>query len=281
MFLAGIKKEFKLFGRGFKFWGILLLIIGIAASYPLLYKTMELMTDQMAQMGNQMGGSMQTATDSMNGMIEGLKELYGGSMAGVGFYTAVTSFTSTGFLVMALLLMETAGGEQKKRSVIMLNCAGLTPSGYILPKFAVYPLLLGIMTFLGTLACWGITSAVYNMVMPIEDVMFSGACAAIYIVFMISAYILFGTCTGRPGVGVIVMFLGSAIVPIILSGFNIQKYNPFVLPDLLMTSYAEADMNNFMLSAAVSIILSVICCVLSLLVTTLKKIDNSEAEANL
>ena len=77
------------------------------------------------------------------------------------------------------------------------------------------------------------------------------------------------------------MYLGGSLVPILLSTFNIDSYNPFALRDMLMTQYADADMNNFILSIVVTVTLSVICCVLSLLVTTLRKLDNSAGEANL
>ncbi len=281
MILAGIKKEFKLFTRGFKMWGILILIVGIAAAYPLLYKSMEAMTDQLAQMSSQMGAEMDSTVGSMNAMMDELAMLYGGSMAGVGFYTALSSFTSEGFLVIALLLMATAGGEQKKRSVIIPNCAGLTPAGYVMPKFIIYPLLMALLTFGGTLLTAVISDALFEGSVAMENVLFSGVCVSLYMLFMISIYFLFGLCTGRPGIGVVVMYLGASLIPILLSAFNIDSYNPFALRDMLMTQYADADMNNFILSIVVTVTLSVICCVLSLLVATLRKIDNSAGEANL
>lgn len=48
-----------------------------------------------------------------------------------------------------------------------------------------------------------------------------------------------------------------------------------------MSSYSEEDMNNFVLSTIVSVVLSVISCLLTLMITTLRKIDNSVGEANL
>lgn len=281
MFLAGIKKEFKLFSRGFKLLGVIILVVGIAVAYPVMYKFMEIMTQQLAEMGAELGGEMETATSSMTGMMDGLAQMYGGSLGAVGFYTGVTGMTGEGFLIIALLLMATAGGEQKKRSIIMPNCAGLTPAGYILPKFAIYPLLMGAFAFAGTLLCSVITYVLYGEGIPMENVLFSGGCASFYMVFMISAYMLFGICTGRPGVGVITMYLSTALIPLILQVFNISKYNPFALTSMILETPDSADMTNYVMSIVVSLILSVICCLVSLVVTSLRKIDNAQGEANL
>ncbi len=285
MIKTGIKKEFMLFSRGFKLLGVIITIIGISLMYPLLYKSMEMMAGEIADMGQQIGGEAQDqvtdAVNSINGMMGSLEAMYGGSMAAVGFKTGVSSITSTGFLIISLLLMSTAGGEQKKRSVIIPNCAGLTPAGYVLPKFIVYPLMIGILSFLGGVITGGISNLIYNNELSVNDIMFSSLCAAIYMVFMIALYFLVGLSTGRPGISVIIVYGGSTIIPILLQSLDIDRYNPFSLQTLLMSSYEDADMNNFVLSTIVTVILSVICCLLALMITTLRKVDNTVGEANL
>ena len=135
MIKAGIKKELMLFTRGFKLLGVIITIVAISLLYPFTYKSMELMANQISDMGQQMGGETQgqveNAASSINNMLGSISEMYGGSMAAVGFKTGVSSLTSTGSLVIMLLLMSAAGGEQKKRSVIIPTCAGLSPSGYV------------------------------------------------------------------------------------------------------------------------------------------------------
>ena len=152
MIKAGIKKELMLFTRGFKLLGVIITIVAISLLYPFTYKSMELMANQISDMGQQMGGETQgqveNAASSINNMLGSISEMYGGSMAAVGFKTGVSSLTSTGSLVIMLLLMSAAGGEQKKRSVIIPTCAGLSPSGYVMPKFIVYPLVIGLMSFI-------------------------------------------------------------------------------------------------------------------------------------
>jgi len=285
MIKAGIKKEFMLFSRGFRLIGVIITIIGISLMYPLLYKSMEMMAGQIADMGQQIGGEAQDqvtgAVDSINGMMSSLEAMYGGSMAAVGFKTGVSSITSTGFLIISLLLMATAGGEQKKRSVIIPNCAGLTPAGYVLPKFIVYPLVIGVLSFLGGIITGGISNLIYNNELNINDIMFSSLCAAIYMLFMIALYFLIGLSTGRPGISVIIVYGGSTIIPILLQSLDIDRYNPFTLQSLLMSSYNDADMNNFILSTVVAFILSVICCLLALMIMTLRRVDNTVGEANL
>lgn len=285
MIKAGIKKEFMLFSRGFRLIGVIITIIGISLMYPLMYKSMEMMAGQIADMGQQIGGEAQDqvtgAVDSINGMMSSLEAMYGGSMAAVGFKTGVSSITSTGFLIISLLLMATAGGEQKKRSVIIPNCAGLTPAGYVLPKFIVYPLVIGVLSFLGGIITGCISNLMYNNELSINDIMFSSLCAAIYMLFMIALYFLIGLSTGRPGISVIIVYGGSTIIPILLQSLDIDRYNPFTLQSLLMSSYNDADMNNFMLSTVVAFILSVICCLLALMIVTLRRVDNTVGEANL
>lgn len=285
MIKAGIKKEFMLFSRGFRLIGVIITIIGISLMYPLLYKSMEMMAGQIADMGQQIGGEAQDqvtgAVDSINGMMSSLEAMYGGSMAAVGFKTGVSSITSTGFLIISLLLMATAGGEQKKRSVIIPNCAGLTPAGYVLPKFIVYPLVIGVLSFLGGIITGCISNLMYNNELSINDIMFSSLCAAIYMLFMIALYFLIGLSTGRPGISVIIVYGGSTIIPILLQSLDIDRYNPFTLQSLLMSSYNDADMNNFILSTVVAFILSVICCLLALMIMTLRRVDNTVGEANL
>lgn len=285
MIKTGIKKEFMLFSRGFRLIGVIITIIGISLMYPLMYKSMEMMAGQIADMGQQIGGEAQDqvtgAVDSINGMMSSLEAMYGGSMAAVGFKTGVSSITSTGFLIISLLLMATAGGEQKKRSVIIPNCAGLTPAGYVLPKFIVYPLVIGVLSFLGGIITGCISNLMYNNELSINDIMFSSLCAAIYMLFMIALYFLIGLSTGRPGISVIIVYGGSTIIPILLQSLDIDRYNPFTLQSLLMSSYNDADMNNFILSTVVAFILSVICCLLALMIMTLRRVDNTVGEANL
>ncbi len=279
MITAGIKKELLMFVRCHKLLGIIILLVAISGAYPLLYKFMEVMMEQMKELGGP--AEIGEAVDSMTSAIDSLTALYGGSLANAGFYTAVMGFTNEGFLVIALLLMSTAGGEQKKRSVIMPNCAGLTPAGYVMPKYIIYPILSFITVLLGTLITMGITNVMYNTSLNINDVLISGFSAAVYVMFMISLYMLIGLATGRPGISVIIMYLGTALVSLLLQSVNIDKYNPFALLNMIMVSYNYADMNNFALSIAVSVILSVICCVLTLMVCSLKRFSNTEGEANL
>lgn len=284
MIKSGIKKELMLFTRGFKLLGVIITILAISLLYPFTYKSMELMANQISDMGQQFGGETQGQVEnaaSINNMLGSISEMYGGSMAAVGFKTGVSSLTSTGSLVIMLLLMSAAGGEQKKRSVIMPTCAGLSPSGYVMPKFIVYPLAIGLMSFIGGMITGGISNLIYNNELIISDIVFSSVCGAIYMFFITAVYFLTGLSTGRPGISVIIVYAGSTIVPLILQAHDIDKYNPFTLQTLLMSSYSEADMNNFILSTVVSVVLSVIFCLLTLMITTLRKIDNSVGEANL
>ena len=218
MIKSGIKKELMLFTRGFKLLGVIITILAISLLYPFTYKSMELMANQISDMGQQFGGETQGQVEnsaaSINNMLGSISEMYGGSMAAVGFKTGVSSLTSTGSLVIMLLLMSAAGGEQKKRSVIMPTCAGLSPSGYVMPKFIVYPLAIGLMSFIGGMITGGISNLIYNNELIISDIVFSSVCSAIYMFFITAVYFLTGLSTGRPGISVIIVYAGSTIVPL-------------------------------------------------------------------
>ena len=74
MIKAGIKKELMLFTRGFKLLGVIITIVAISLLYPFTYKSMELMANQISDMGQQMGGETQ-------GQVENLRNVrrkYGG-----------------------------------------------------------------------------------------------------------------------------------------------------------------------------------------------------------
>ena len=282
MFLAGIKKELRLFTRGFRLWGILLTVVGIALMYPGMYKLIEVMAEMLKQLDVSMGeGVTQDAANSMLEMLNSIAALYGGELISVGFYTGILSFTTEGFLIAALLLMATAGGEQKKRSIIMPNCAGLTPAGYVIPKFVLYPLLIGTISFLGCLLTAFLSQLMFGGALATSTVMIGSACISIYMVFMTAVYFLFGIATGRPGVGVVVMYLGASLLPTLLEAFKINKYSPFALRDMFMKSVSELDMSEFWLSVMVTVVLSVICCLATLVVVTLRRVDNTSGEANL
>lgn len=278
MIIAGLKKELMLVSRGFRFWGLLILAIGIAIAYPGLYKFIEVMAEAASQMG---AGAGAEAADSLKNMVNELTTLYGGEMIKAGYYTGILAFSAEGFLVISLLLMATAGGEQKKRSVIMPNCAGLTPAGYVLPKFILYPLLTGVLTFAGAQLTAVFSGLMFKGTLPMDVICFSGGCISFYVMFMTAVFFLFGIATGRPGIGVVVMFLVSSLLPTLLQAFGLDYGTPFTLRDMFMTTMDKVDMGNFWVSVAVTITLIVICCLLTLVITTVRKIDNSEGEANL
>lgn len=59
MIKSGIKKELMLFTRGFKLLGVIITILAISLLYPFTYKSMELMANQISDMGQQFGGETQ------------------------------------------------------------------------------------------------------------------------------------------------------------------------------------------------------------------------------
>ena len=84
MIKSGIKKELMLFTRGFKLLGVIITILAISLLYPFTYKSMELMANQISDMGQQFGGETQgqveNAAASINNMLGSISEMYGGRL---------------------------------------------------------------------------------------------------------------------------------------------------------------------------------------------------------
>lgn len=274
MFKAGLKKELMFFLRGFRVWGLLLIVLGLAASYPAMMKMLEVMTEQAQDM---LGTDMPGYSDIMQST--GLT--VASSPGQMGFLMGVSALVGAGMLVTMLLFMGAAGGEQKKRSIIIPNCAGLTPHGYVLPKFVLYPILTVIVMFLATFLAGLVSNLLFGNSVTMQDMLFSGACVAGYGLFEITLFFMLGICLGRPGISVVIVYLGSELLAMLINGFNAANYNPYALYNMIGVPYEQADMNNFTLSMIVTVVLSVIFCLITLMVAGLKKIDNSDLQANL
>ncbi len=281
MIIKGLKKELMLLTRGGRLIGILLLVLGLCLAYPALYKFSAVMMEQLTEMGQQIGGEMGDFTNSFNEGMGSLTEQLGGSFAEVGFFGAVLSYMGEGFLILSLILMATAGGEQKKRSVIIPNCAGLTPEGYVLPKFILYPIFYTVLTFIGILLAGVITQLLFDTAIATDQLFFSALCASVFNFYMTALYFTLGLCTGKAGMAVVVVFLGTSLLQMLLQGADMLHYNPYALYVMASSPVAEVDKTDFAVSLAITIGLSICFCLITLVVRKVKKIDNSQGEANL
>lgn len=280
------KKELMYFSRTFRMFGVIFAILIISLFDPLMYKGMLLFMDFAGEQLEQSGFSV---TEGQNGVTvsegEGtnpfasLTEIYDSLRAPEIASAAVSDFTSTSALILFLVLMQPAGGEQKKRSTILPLCAGLTPIRYIVPKFVIYPLTAFLSSLVALPLCAGISVFLFGGEISFINSLAAGAMVGLYLAFLIVIELTLGICTARPGLAAIFTILGSQLLPTVLALFRINRFNPFVLPELASGFLGgEVGTLNLWVSVGVTVVIGVILFFTTLLTQTARRIDNSGNE---
>ena len=182
-----------------------------------------------------------------------------------------------------LLLMAAAGGEQKKRAMIVPMCSGLTYKDYLIPKFVIYPASLFIISFAGTL----FAGLLCNMMFPSNHISFANMLlvsllAAVYVTFLTTIHISLGLCTSHPGIMAGSVYVGASIVESIMQGFGLVKFHPFALTSMISQvgmnpEFSAADEAlNIVVSIAIAFVICILMFFLALGVLSAKKINNRE-----
>lgn len=295
---ASFKKEWMFFSRTFKMIGVTLAIFAFAVVDPVMYKVLAVAMDMIDNQTSQTQSSVsdttsddtsvnlssqiqqEQASQEQDSFSSSMSVVFGGEMQ-MGVYGTASEITTTSTLIILLLLMAAAGGEQKKRSTIIPNCAGLSVKNYILPKFILYPLFTVLETFLAVILSYGVSLLLFTGEMAFIDVILTAACAGLFQGFIVVVFLTFGVCTSRPGIGTIIIYVATSLVPIILAQLGGDKYNPFALKTMMMASAENVDMKNFIVSVAITLIACVILYFVTMLVLSARRIDNSGAEVEL
>lgn len=280
------KKEFMYFSRTFRMFGVIFAILIISLFDPLMYKGMMVFMDIMGEQLEQSGftvtadaGTLASADVDASNPFAGLTELYESLRAPEVATAAVADFTSTSSLIIFLVLMQPSGGEQKKRSTIIPLCAGLTPIRYIVPKFVIYPLTAFLSSLIALPLCAGVSVFLFGGEISFANSLAAGAVVGLYLAFLIVIELTLGICTARPGLAAIFTILGSQLLPTVLSLFGINRFNPFVLPELAGGFLSgKVGTLNLWVSVGVAVVVGVILFFTTLLTQTARKIDNSGNE---
>ena len=289
------KKESAHFFRTFKFWGIVLAILGFAVANPIMYKFSGMLFSELnkAPAGTQTAAVQMSLADSseapsdeglLGGMgIGDMAAMY--SSANSTFALSLVSFASYSLLIVMLVMMSAAGGEQKKRAMIVPICSGLQYKNYLIPKFVIYPLSVFSLTFLGGLIAGGLCNALFDQGKISAGMIALGALLiAIYLAFITAVYLSLGICTSRPGLMVGSVFLGQLFLQNMLESMGLKEYQPFSLVTALGEMYTVPDydlaakMPSILTAIGLSIVIGVLMFFLALGVLNAKKIDNEEEE---
>lgn len=287
MLKEGVKKEFMFFTRSFRMWGVLVAAVLFAAVAPLLIKLSFIMLESLdGMMGDD--SSYMTASASVEGMDFSAE--FGGAdfdmskedqMGKIGAISALGDLTQTLMLIFMLVIMYAAGGELKKRSMIIPQNAGLSSKLYILPKFIIYPVFAAVFAFCGIWIGFGVSTLVFPGVqVSVLGVLEAAFAAAVYDAFIMVLYLTLGLCTAKAGIATAIMYGGSTILSALFSALGADKFHPFTLTSQAQSAVmAESfDAVNYWGSMGITVLIMILCYFVTLFVISAKRIDNRGKE---
>ena len=307
MLKNGLKKEFMLFSRTGKLIGVILVILIFSVMDPIMFKGMGAMVGAMANSIPE--GSGAELTEYMQ-TVKDMASMFDSFSASYLVATSIAEVTGLGLIILMFILMSAAGGEQKKRSVIIPQCAGLTPAGYIAPKFLIYPLSALLLSVLGVYLSAGVSSLLFGGSLDMGKISLAALCLGVYMAFISVLQLTIGICTGKPGVSVIIVIIATSIIPMILSSFRVDRFNPFALTGIAsnaaisaggeaagavsegatgsfasisammesLSASAEVDGLNTAVSVGVTAVISVILYFMTLFILTARQVKNEGNE---
>ena len=258
---AGLHKEWMFFYRNKRLLAVIIFYLVFALMNPL-----------MARAAVSVGGEAMGFPDGMNiGELVTLQK------------TFVESFSMifTAAIVTMFLISGAAGGEQKKRSIVMPQTAGLTAGGYVIPKFMLYPPVVFIMTIASAFAMNAACHYAFGESFGSEIVFVTATLYGLYAVFVFCMYMFLGISLGQPKLAVLYMFIADSLFGIMVSQFDIVKFTPWNLFDIAnetALSGGVADSSALFGTAAVTLVLCVVFLGVTIFAVKAKRMDNSSDE---
>ncbi|MCM1054822.1 MAG: hypothetical protein NC394_04785 [Bacteroides sp.] len=294
MLKIGIKKELMFFTRSFKMGGIIIAALVLAIASPLL---MKLSGAMMSSLGSAISDNSEYGENypeanvnvSVNGFSSGnldyedMLELFDTeNLAVLGLISAFGDLTNTLLLIFMIVTMYSAGGELKKRSMIIPQNAGLSAGLYVLPKFLLYPTAAAVFAFAGMLVSGLTTAIAFSGAYETDTarLLLAALAAAVYDGFIAALYFTLGLCTARAGIATIILYGGSAILSVLFTSFGADKFHPFALRDVAqdILTGQEIDLVNLWGSVGVTALIILLCYFVTVFVISAKRIDNRGEE---
>jgi len=273
---ASFKKEFLAYFRTRKFLIVALVVIGLSLLSPLLITGLGVLMDSMSDIYEDFGMDV----SEMTGMLS--------SSSSLGVSSSVSDITGVGLIVLLILINSAAGGEQKKRAVMIPRSAGLRSFPYLFPKFIIYPLSVFILAIVAMFTSWAASSIVFE----VNDVTFnmvllagilSGVCLMLYVCF----HLALGTATGNAALSATMCIIASVLLPNVFALTDIEyMFNPFAL-DLLASSVivggkvTGAEVIDIVITIIFALAIMIGTYFISLFANNAKKIDNSGNDIDL
>ena len=294
MLKTGLKKEIMYLGRTGKLAGVIMAMLIFALLDGLMLKATGAMMSSMSttmqqqveQISENAGESeeineLSDITNSMSTMTSVFENM----SAATVLFSTISDVSSLGILITLLVIKSACGGEQKRRSIIIPRCAGLTPKMYILPKFMLYPLIIFVLAFISVILASVMSQLLFEGAILFENVLVAAVTLGVYLAFVMTVMLTLGICTEKPGISVIIVLVAINILPSLLSAYRVDRFNPFALPGLVgsavtaeSSAFASMDMLNFWVSIGATLIISVILYFVTLLALNSKEIKNEGNE---
>lgn len=275
---ASFQKETLAFFRKGTFFIIAAVILGLSAFSPLLYTGMASLLDIFNETGiyDEMGVDIGNMTDFLS------------STSSIGITSTISDISSVGLIVFLLLINSAAGGEQKKRNVIIPQTSGLGSFSYLFPKYIIYPLAAFCLTVLALLLSWVVSTAVFDISdVTLGQAALAGVLTGAGIMFYVCFHITLGTATGKAGMSAAVCISASLILPGVFSASGSNSlFNPFSMSSLATTvvyqpELSGAETRDIIITIIFAIALAVASFYIALFAQNAKRIDNRGNEIEL
>jgi len=269
---AGFMKEILALFRTKKFLILSLVLLGLGMLSPLMLFAL----DSILSIYDTVGIDM---SDLAGGMT---------STSSTGVFSSVGDITGIGLIVFLLLINRAAGGEQKKRAVIIPRSAGLRSFGYIFPKFIIYPLTAFVLTIATLFVSWGFSALLFDTDnLTFTKVLTAGILTGVCMMFYVCFHIALGTATGKAGMSAAVCIGASLILPSIFALTSEDyMFNPFALENLagsviMRPHLSGGEVRDIIVTIAFALALMVLAYLIALFAQNAKKIDNTGNEIEL
>lgn len=260
---AGFYKELLAFSRTNRIFILTIVFIGIAAAYPLLVWGSRMV---LSAAGAEVFGGMDILADEL---------LYN---ATAGLQSGVEGLTTVGLLVFLLLINSFAGGEQKRRSIIIPRSAGLNNFNYIFPKFIVYPVTMFLLTFVSVYVASFISGMLFeNNNMHAENIFISASLAAVFNMLYVCLHLTLGTATGKAGMSSAICIVSALLVlPVFFAALNVlPETNPFIMNIAAMSIASGLWVGSeVVVGVVIAFVIMIVVFFIALFVQNAKKIDN-------
>jgi len=273
---ANFKKEFLAYFRTNGFTIIAASLIAIAIMTPVMLVVMGALMTAMSDVYAEMGVDITGMTYAIS------------SNSSTAVMSSVNDLTMVALIVLLLLLNRHAGGEQRKRSVIIPRSAGLTTFSYIFPKFIVYPLSAFVLGVAGMMASWFVSGLLFDVNdVPLVMAALAGALVGVCLMLYVCFHLSFGTATGLPGLSATVCIIASFFLPFAITVADADLvFNPFALP--LMATQAvgngfitASERQDIIITVLIAFAIMILTYFIALFAQNAKKIDNRGNEISL